>query len=178
MSSFWQHKLLKNNKVMTITPELCMNYTSCTDMQSLHIGMQNRTLSLSAPLLCKTINSLPPILNSPRHSGAAGSSEGEGIGLPWLKSPRLLLLDLGSRATRLLAPVSLGMPACSLEEIEEIGLAPPKESFTLSPSSSFSLPLSHHLCLSQENHNRVLYTGAKQGGFRWQPSMIFRRTEG
>ncbi len=58
----------------------------------------------------------------------------------------LLLLcvqEVGSGATRLLAPVSLGMPACSLEEIEEIGLAPPEESHPL--SLSFTLTLSAYL---------------------------------
>lgn len=60
----------------------------------------------------------------------------------------LLLLcvqEVGSGATRLLAPVSLGMPACSLEEIEEIGLAPPEESHPLSLSLYFSLTLSAYL---------------------------------
>lgn len=34
--------------------------------------------------------------------------------------------EVRRRATRLLPLVSLGMPACSLEKIEEIGLAPPE----------------------------------------------------
>lgn len=37
------------------------------------------------------------------------------------------------------------MPACSLEEIEEIGLAPPEESFTLTLSLSLTLTLSAYL---------------------------------
>lgn len=91
--------------------------------------------------------------HSPRQSGATGSSEGKGIGLPWHKSPRLLLLEVGSGAMRLLASVSLGMPACSLEEIGEIGLAPPEESFTLSlpPSLPFSFSLSPSLLISKKN---------------------------
>lgn len=60
----------------------------------------------------------------------------------------LCVQEVGSGAMRLLAPVSLGMPACSPEEIEEIGLAPPEATphhhrrhhqlFFFSPLLSFS----------------------------------------
>lgn len=87
----------------------------------------------------------------------------------------LRVQEVGSRATRPLAPVSLGMPACSPG-----GDRGDRSGASRGVSHPLSLPLflSHPLCLSQENHNRVLYSGAKRGGFRWQPSMICRRTEG
>lgn len=118
-------------------------YTTIHAFKMLQPHWNNR----KGTLFCKNISSphnFPPLLNSPSLSqsvrGDGEFSRGE-IGLPWHKSPPLLPLrvqEVGSRATSLLAPVSLWMPACSLEEIEQIGLAPPQESLTLRPLPSFS----------------------------------------
>lgn len=126
--------------------------------------------------------SLKPSLALTAGQGRRGVKEGKILGYRDINlhvSFLLCVQEVGSGAMRLLAPVSLGMPACSPEEIEEIGLAPPEATRHPHHQLFFSLPfsLSHPLCLSWGNHKRVLHIGAKRGGFRGQRSMICRRTE-
>lgn len=121
---------------------------------------QNHCDIVSASVRRKNLQLLhPPCSRKPSLALAAGQGrrgvqEGKILGYHDINlhvSFLLCVQEVGSGAMRLLAPVSLGMPACSPEEIEEIGLAPPEETpptTTNAATTSSFFPLSPSLFLT------------------------------